>query len=337
MSENVNCFVFRTANVPFIKQELREGRLRQGWSRPGTSLLDADGRPRTKEAWTRAYKDAWGNDPSPLRYGILRRMLDMEKGDLVICPKMPDYSCFTIATVSGPYRFEVAPDSNPQDFGHIIPVEDQREVKNWLNSDSRTISELFKSAYFRSPVIKVQDSNRDRILDAAQQVRREEDTSTAQDADAINEEFFAKARKEAAKHLIEHFRQRGFDQFEAAVGQAFVRKGYERIRGKSQQGKPGADADHVFSIPMPGFEDLDNFKYPLPLLIVQVKRHTGDVAPDDWRGVEQLSRWEHGEGEQVVARVLFSSADRFTERCITLAEEKDVTLICGEEAGLFLL
>ena len=334
MSENVNCFVFRTANVPFVKQELREGRLRQGWSPPGTSLLDADGQPRTKEAWTRAYKDAWGNGPSPRRHGILSRMLNMKKGDLVICPKVPDYSCFTIAIVSGPYRFEVA--HGKEDLGHIIPVKDQREVKNWLNSDSRTISELFKSAYFRAPVIEVQASNRDRILDAAQQVRTEEDTSTAQDPEAINKEFFAKARKEAAKHLIEHFRQRGFDQFEAAVGQAFVRKGYEYIGGNRYQ-SGGADADHVLSIPMPGFEDSDNVKCPLPLLIVQVKRHTGDVAPDDWRGVEQLSKWEPGEGKQVVARVLFSSADRFTERCKRLAEEKEVTLICGEEAGLFLL
>lgn len=334
MSENVNCFVFRTANVPFVKQELNEGRLRQGWSPPGTSLLDADGKERNKEEWKRAYKDAWGHDPSPKRYGILRRMLDMKKGDLVVCPKMPDDSCFTIAIASGPYRFEVAP--GQEDLGHIIPVEHQREVKNWLNSDSRTISELFKSTYFRAPVTKVQDSNRDRILDAAQQVRKEEDTSTAQDPVAINEEFFAKARKEAAKHLIEHFRQRGFDQFEAAVGQAFVRKGYKYIEGNSYQ-SGGADADHVLSIPIPVFEGLDIVKCRLPLLIVQVKRHTGDVAPDDWRGVNQLSRWKSSEGDLVVARVLFSSADRFTEECKRLAEENDVMLICGEEAGLFML
>ena len=41
MSEHVNCFVFRTANDSFVRQELQKGRLCQGWSPPGTSLLDA--------------------------------------------------------------------------------------------------------------------------------------------------------------------------------------------------------------------------------------------------------------------------------------------------------
>ena len=335
MSENVNCFVFRTANVPFVKKELEEDRLRQGWSPPGTSLLNADGNQRDKDAWTKAYRDAWRENPSPRRWGILRRMLDMQEGDLVICPKTPDDSCFTIATVSGPYRFEVAP--GQEDLGHIIPVKDQREVNNWFDGDAQTIHELFKSTYFRSAVTKVQDGKRERILEAARRLREKEDTGTAQGPDAIREQRYAEARKEAAKCLINYVNQSwGFDQFEAAVGEAFKRKGYERIGGKSHHGEVGADADHVLSIPMPGLDDLDSIDRPQYLLIVQVK-HKNQIDYNDVHGVRQLINWRHGEGEQVVSKVLFSSADRFTERCIALAEKKDVTLICGEEAGLFLL
>ena len=269
MPENVNCFVFRTANDPFVRQELQKGRLCQGWSPPGTSLLDANGTPRTKEAWENAYRDAWGHDPSPRRYGILRRMLEMKEGDLVVCPKVPDYSYFTIATVSGLYRFEVAPDQ--EDFGHIISVRDQREVNNWYDGDAQTIHELFQSAYFRPPVTKVQDSIRERVLEAARRLSKKEDTRTAQTHDAIRKQRYTEARREAAKHLIEYVNQSwGFDQFEAAVGEAFVRKGYEYIRGKSDQ-KGGADADHVLSIPMPGLDDLDSLDRPQYLLIVQVK------------------------------------------------------------------
>ena len=320
MPEHINCFVFRTANVHFVKEELERGRLRQGWGPPGTSLLDANGTSRTKEAWENAYRDAWGEDPSPRRYGILRRMLDMKEGDLVVCPKAPDYSCFTIATVSGPYRFEVAPD--PQDFGHIIPVQDQRVINNWYDGDAQTIHELFKSAYFRSAVTQVQDSNRERVLDAARRLREKEDTRPAQNPEAIRKQRSAEARREAAKRLIEYVNQSwGFDQFEAAVGEAFVRKGYEYIRGKSDQ-KGGADADHILSIPMPGLDDLDSLDRPQYLLIVQVKLKKG-VDNDDRKGVEQLSMWKSSEEEQVVARVLFSSADSFTEECKKLAEEKD--------------
>ena len=335
MSEQINCFVFRTANVPFVKQELKEGRLRQGWSRPGTSLLYDDGSPRTKEAWESAYRNAWGEDPSPRRWGILRRMLVMKEGDLVVCPKTPNYTCFTIATVSGPYRFEVAPDQ--EDFGFIIPVTDQRVVNNWHDSDAQTVHELFKSAYFRSAVTKVQDSHRERVLEALNRLREKEDTSTAESPDFIRKQRGSEARREAAKHLIEYTQKNwGFSQFEAAVGEAFVRKGYERIRGNSQQGKPDADADHVLSIPMPGFEDLDNVNCPLYVLIVQVKHKTGQ-AYDDVQGVKQLIASEPSEGEQVVSKVLFSSADSFTPDCKRLAEKEDITLICGEEAGLYLL
>ncbi len=335
MPEQVNCFVFRTANDPFVREELRMGRLRQGWSPPGTSLLNDDGSPCTKEAWKNAYRNAWGEDPSPRRYGILRRMLEMKEGDLVVCPKTPDYTCFTIATVSGPYRFEVVPDQ--EDFGHIIPVTDQREVNNWHDSDAQTIHELFKSAYFRSAVTKVQDSHRERVLEAVNRLREKEDTRTAESPNFIRKQRGAEARREAAKYLIKHVNKCwGFDQFEAAVGEAFERKGYERIGGKSQHGERGADADHVFSIPMPGLADLEKVDCPLYLLIVQVK-HKKQIDYNDVDGVRQLISWRHGEGEQVVARVLFSSADSFTPDCKRLAEKKDITLICGEEAGLFML
>ena len=334
MPEQVNVFVFRTDADPFVKEELRMGRLRQGWSPPGTSLLNDDGSPRTKEEWVNAYRNAWREDPSPRRWRILLRMLDMKEGDLVVCPKMSDNSCFTIATVSGPYRFEETP---CQDFGHIIPVKDQREVKNWYDSDAQTIHELFKSAYFRSAVTKVQDSNRGRVLEAARRLREREDTGTAQDPDAIRKERYAEAKRAAAKHLIKYFNECwGFDQFEAVVGEAFERKGYERIRGKSQHGGGSADADHVFSMPMPGFDDLDNVNCPLYLLIVQVK-HKKEEDYNDVQGVRQLIDWKPSEGEQVVSQVLFSSAASFTKECKRLAEKNDVTLICGEEAGLFML
>lgn len=75
MPEQVNCFVFRTGDDPFVREELRMGRLRQGWSPPGTSLRNADGNPRNKEEWETAYRDAWREDPSSRRHGILLRLV----------------------------------------------------------------------------------------------------------------------------------------------------------------------------------------------------------------------------------------------------------------------
>ena len=84
---------------------------------------------------------------------------------------------------------------------------------------------------------------------------------------------------------------------------------------------------------MPGLNELEDKKY---LLLVQVKHKKGRDEGDP-TGVTQLAKTPTIEGEVVVRRVLFSSADEFTEECIRQAEANEVTLICGEEAGLFLI
>ena len=327
------CFIFRTDSGEFVQNELKQGRLRQGWSPPGTSLLNTNGQERQVEEWKQAYQDVWGELPSPRRHGILHRMLDMKKGDLVFCPKAPDYEHFTIAKVAGPYRFEDC-QSPTADFGHIIPVNCQKQVSNWHDLDARTIGELFKSAYSRPAVTKVQDYKSDNVLRAATRLMKKCDTHIADDPQAIREQHYTKARRQAAKFLMQSINKTwGFDQFEAAVGEAFRHKGYELIRRKSSRN--GGDADHVFSLPMPGFDEnalLDHTR----LVIVQVK-HKQMIDHSDVDGVIQLVKWKADQEEEVQFRVLFSSADTFSEPCKKIAEANDVILICGIDAGLFML
>ncbi len=339
MAENINCFVFRTDSNAFVKKELREGRLRQGWSPQGTSLVNATtGNVRERDEWKQAYKDAWQEDPSPRRYGLLRRMLDMKKGDLVFCPKVPEEDCFTIVTVSEKYRFEMAP--GKCDFGHIIPVEkNQTVVKNWDNVDARTIHELFDSAYFWSPVTQIQDHKRERVLKATKQLLENKNKldTQPQDRSGIREQRFAMARQNASEFLMKLVNESwGHDQFEDTVRVAFEEKGYEHISSKNFQ-KGGADADHVFVLPVPGFKNLDVVPIPRYLLLVQVKHKQGE-DPEDRKGVEQLIKWKPTNDEdQVAYRILFSSAPSFTEQCKNLAETHNVLLLCGLDAGLFLL
>ena len=327
-----HCFVFRIASdVDFVQDELQQGRLRQGWSPPGTSLLNANDSARNREEWTQAYESAWGDPPSPKRYATLRRMLDMNEGDLIFIPKAPKYGYFTIAEVSGCYRFEVA--SGQNDFGHIIPVKNLRVVANWYNQDSQTIYELFRSAFFWSPVTQVQDYNTERVLSAAKRLLNEESTDAPQDPNTVRKHRYNEGRKKAAECLMEYVNDEwGPDQFEAAVGEAFERKGYELLRSKSARN--GGDADHVFALPMPGFDEA--LLERTPLLIVQVKHKTG-TDYGDVEGVNQLVNWRPDEGEEVLYKVLFSSAESFTENCKRIAEANDVILICGTEAGLFML
>ncbi len=327
-----NCFVFRISSDIFAQKELQEERLRQGWSPLSTSLLNADGSVRNKEEWKKAYQMACGEFPSSHRYAILSRLRDMNKGDLVFVPKAPAYGSFTIAEVSGDYRFEVAPDY--EDFGHIIPVKNMREVANWYNSDSQTIYELFKSAYSRPAVTQVQDYKNERVVSAAKRLLKQQNTNTPQDPDAIRKQRYDEGRRNAAESLMQYVNKEwGHDQFEAIVGEAFERKGYELLRSKSTRN--GGDADHVFYLPMPGFNEEASL-YRIPLLIVQVKHKTG-TDYNDVDGVNQLVKWTPKEEEEVLYKVLFSSAESFTEDCKKIAEANDVVLICGIEAGLFML
>lgn len=261
-------------------------------------------------------------------------MLNMssDNNDIVICPKAPCDGYFTIARVDGRYDFDDSHDYG--DFGHLIPVIEQQVVSDCHDVDARTIFEQFKRAYSRSAVTQVPENRSQQILEAATRLLANDRANIDGDLEGIRRQRYAKAREHAAGALMEEInRDWGFDEFEALVGEAFKNKGYELIRSKSYQ--DGGDADHVFALPMPGFGEnalLDR----TPLIIVQVKHKQG-IDPRDVDGVRQLVDFAPYEGDCVSFKVLFSSADSFSEECKRAADANDVILIGGIEAGLFML
>ena len=334
MSKDINCFVFRTSEEEFVKNELKEGRLRQGWAPVGTALLDSNGNPISKEEWTSAYRKSWGEEPSPRRFAILRRMLNMKVDDVVLCPKSPTHNKFTIAVVDTDYGFGFSPLWD-KDFGHIISVKDMREVSHNHNKDSQTISDLFRSPYFRPPVVQVQDYRKEDVISAAKRLLDSSaDTKDITNPDDIRKQRLEDMRRSAAENFImEDVKKWSPWQFESSVKEVFISRKYDFIRSHDH-GK-GGDADHVFAVPLPGLED--KVATQTPILVVQVKHKQG-VDYSDEHGVNQLVNWRPSEEDgPVVQRVLFSSAKGFTPECRKLAEDNDITLICGVDAGLFML
>lgn len=116
-----------------LYRELHCGRLRQGWGLveyPSMRLLDDHRHLIPQSAWEDNYRGIchdWEDpNPSPHRYTILTRMLELERDDIIIAPNMPDDMHFTLAHVTEGYRFDVfiQQDGNEhEDFGHIIEVE----------------------------------------------------------------------------------------------------------------------------------------------------------------------------------------------------------------------
>ena len=100
--------IFRTdEGNAWLYDEVAGGRLRQGWGVPGLGLRAGDRAQVDKRDWEAAYREQtdWG-EASPMRFAILSRMLELDDGDIVVIPKMPAWNLFTVAQVSGRYRFE---------------------------------------------------------------------------------------------------------------------------------------------------------------------------------------------------------------------------------------
>jgi len=151
--------IFRVDEQEWMYNEIREGRLRQGWGAPEFSLLK-DGHQVPKKEWETTYEQKSGEPPSPRRYSILCGMLQLsaEKVDMVVAPKMPHPLQLTIARVREGYQFDFDGNRLPPDFlgdyRHIIDIDPDsvRTFHYQANDDSFLVSGLFSRACHRAAV-----------------------------------------------------------------------------------------------------------------------------------------------------------------------------------------
>jgi hypothetical protein len=164
----------------FLVKELTEhGRLRQGWGTPGLDLTKLTFHDnfviamrkywssipestieelRARDVWDdgeliglldNCYREAEG------RFKILRRMLQMGRGDVVLVPGLPDHR-FAVARIADNYTFE---DRSAiartyvweHDFGHCRKV---RDVRTFQHGPSTLPAGIFGSPY-KNPIDKV--------------------------------------------------------------------------------------------------------------------------------------------------------------------------------------
>lgn len=114
--------------IPFFKQELDAGRLRQGWGY-------ADGQDlRRREI----------NDGASGNIGIFDRV---KRGDILLIPRLPDWGKVSIAEATEDfdvgYKFLISPEMG--DYGHIFPA---KVLKTFLRSSSLVTGDLKKTLRF---------------------------------------------------------------------------------------------------------------------------------------------------------------------------------------------
>lgn len=112
------------ARRDFIWSELLAGRFRQGWGyKQDLNLENLAEIKRRGGRLAKYQQDAWRGN---------RRLLptqpdSMQVGDVVVFLHMPRYGAWSIARVTGGYRFEISSQGNnvasTPDYGHIRDVE----------------------------------------------------------------------------------------------------------------------------------------------------------------------------------------------------------------------
>jgi phage pi2 protein 07 len=139
-----------------LVNELNDGRLRQGWGLTCENL-NADLRGKNEEEWVINYiKLKWKIFSEEVkcdyvcgRYKILSKMLNINQGDVIFIPNIPNDEWFTVATVTSGYEFKAR--KNWNNFGHVINVEKIQPFK---------YHEIFNKLFFnpyRRAVSKVED------------------------------------------------------------------------------------------------------------------------------------------------------------------------------------
>lgn len=306
----------------FIKKELAEGRLRQGW---GPVPLKPEGAPSeyNPEPFVRAYCKAWKASEAEARkrYNILYPMLEIKPGDLIVIPKTPDARHFTIAEAAGTYQFDLEiprRELNKDDFGHVIPVGKTKKVGYEESLSAREVSKAFRA--YQSAVNNIWKSSvQDAILSLW-----EYDSHASQDR-----HFTDEMRDKLLNTLRSHLSSLAPKDVERLIARALEQAGY-RIEGRNRFDGQGADTDLILRFRLPLLGDLqDNFVIHV---YIQIKHKLG-VDRNDTHDIEQLAAFPT---EEKAIKILITTADNVSDEAYELAHEKGVWLISGDEALVLL-
>ena len=164
MSSKVTIVWTAAEQQSWLRTELMQGRLRQGWGGPNTQLTEK-GIVVSHTIWAKRFSDwvasVWGeavsSEDSKKRHSILLRMVSPQRGDLVVVPRLPHTEEFVIGKVGDGYTFDDSQFDRTQDFGHTMRLykESLRTFGYKSSPEAKLIVAKFR--HYRSAVNNVAD------------------------------------------------------------------------------------------------------------------------------------------------------------------------------------
>ncbi|MCP9490379.1 MAG: restriction endonuclease [Solirubrobacteraceae bacterium MAG38_C4-C5] len=275
------------SNAEELARELREGRMRQGWGY--AAELDLHGIAGLRDdgaELSSAQRDTWRR---------CRRLLPeqddaMREGDIVVLPHLPRERRWSLARVTGGYRFEPLPST--EDHGHIREVELLYEGIDWDHpaADARLRGTMGN----RQP-----QWNIDRLGDSIEHL-----LARLAAGDRPAEEAFSGDRLEEALGALAEalWQQLEWAYAPTSFERELVRRLLEVMFGEGAVDHTGGPAER-------GADFVCTHQDPLGThhtVAVQVKMHAGDADP---KALDQLAR-ARAEYPLITSGVVLTTAER---------------------------
>ena len=291
---------------PFFADELKAGRLRQGWGYDDhLDLRLINKKNEQKQRLDDMESEAWN------RLNVMIGEWGIKLGDVILVKNIPTGGWYTLVEVIGGYKY----DRNTQngDFGHFIAVKPLFKV----NKHSAHVAGDLRSSI---------DHQQWPITPA---VKRANEILSLLQSPVIELEKPVKWQERLASHsstvidlIRDAVKKLSPTEFEDLVKNLLDTENFENIKVTAGAGENGADI--VMSVSAPFFNDLN--------IVVQIKHH-----PDidyDMTSIDQLRR--AFDYYKAVAGLLVTSADKIGENLQDAVEKlktegKTVGILYGEE------
>jgi hypothetical protein len=256
----------------FFWNELKQGRLRQGWGRYDEqdlrTISKLDGKPKTKE-----------QSMTDRQRHMLGEGGGWQVGDIILIPNMPHRRMFALAKVTGPYRYEIDPER--EDFGHI------REVKlltpHGIANTSKIVGSGLRSTLRnagRTWCVRGRDAEFERVLTQANDPEVAKESTNNERVQGV----MGEAIQAAIKAMRSDFDQHSANVLNNAEWEGIIANALKPLFPTSEVEKTGGPnekgADIQITTPNP-------FNGPDWITVIQVKDWQGKAGP---KVIQQLER-----------------------------------------------
>ena len=319
----MRCFLFRiNTDSEEVRNDIRLGKLRQGWGKAGMSLLKNE-EIISKEEWRNNFPEEWDCSDEYInkKYDNLKLMLEIKKDDVIIIPKFPTWDSLSVVKVEEEYKFEMP---KVDDYGHCIKIDinSLKSFKYASNPFSNTVHSKLRA--YQSPLNNVWNKE---VVDATNILLKLESTENIIKIENIVKYNFEKNLEEIRSSLSKVSNR----DLESIVEKLFLNQGYSLESRNSYDGK-GGDADLVLTKCLPILEEVDESK-SCDKIYIQIKHKDG--LYNDREGIDQLNQIikikeiENGNPNlNNIFKVLVCSSI-FSEELKELAVEENIILIDG--------